>query len=500
MDFGGITLSLAVLAVIAWLTFLVTRSRVRRRREAAPQNLSPYLTDDELESSRLSRVLIAALITTGVIAIVMPVYYLNEVDRQVAAAETFHDIAVERGHHWYEEFGCGDCHGADGGGGGASFIEARSGIETSWAAPAINDILYRYDREEVRYWLTFGRPGSPMPAWGVEGGGPMNTQQLDELVAYLEYIGITQTEAIESVDGKVDRELSRLANAGDLVAQVEAAIQDDIADIAAAPRRYREIAESPEQLEALLSGDGTCTAATAAVVGAPCGDAGTDTDRDGIADVTEEQLNELIAHVLQWTPPSSSAFAELSSFAFDPADPFTTSDGPRAIPDLEQVDEVVEAFETVERDVRLTLDNRESLFATAMSGLEYVQASAAAEAWAIDFESIAALEFDGNVADAQRGAALYNAYCARCHTAGYSAGLAFTQSAGSGAFGPSLRDGRSVTQFPDEADHLAFVINGSVNGQLYGVNGIGRGWMPGFGTVLSEEDLMLIVKFERALR
>ena len=49
------------------------------------------------------------------------------------------------------------------------------------------------------------------------------------------------------------------------------------------------------------------------------------------------------------------------------------------------------------------------------------------------------------------------------------------------------------------SDHLDFIIGGSVNGQAYGLNGIGRGWMPGFGTVLSEADLMLIVKFERAL-
>jgi len=54
-------------------------------------------------------------------------------------------------------------------------------------------------------------------------------------------------------------------------------------------------------------------------------------------------------------------------------------------------------------------------------------------------------------------------------------------------------------QFPDEADQVKFIIKGSVNGQLYGINGIGRGWMPGFGAMLSEEDIMLIVKFERSL-
>lgn len=499
MDLGGVVLSLAILGVIGWLTFLVTQTRIRRRREVPPANQSFFMEDEQLEHNRLSRILIAALITTGVIAIVMPVYYLNESSRQVAAAETFDEIAVERGEHWYEEFQCGDCHGADGGGGGAGFIEARSGIETTWAAPALNDVLYRYSEEDVLYWLQFGRQGTPMPAWGVEGGGPMNSQQLDELIAYLDHIQISQSEAVEAVDGKVSRELSRLDGADQSAAAVAADLRETIAQVEAAPAQYEAIKDLPDRLESLLSGDGTCTDETAAVVAAPCGDEGTDTDRDGIADVAETGLNELITEVLQSTPDTSNALGDLQGFAFDPQNRFTTARGSQAVPDLEQVPDVVEAFETLERDLRLTIDTSEALLTTAREGLEFVEAAAEERAWQTDFETIAARGFDGNVSDAQRGAALYNAYCARCHTAGYSAGVTFTQEAGSGAFGPSLRDNRSVIQFPDEADHLSFIINGSVNGQLYGVNGIGRGWMPGFGTVLSEEDLMLIVRFERSL-
>jgi mono/diheme cytochrome c family protein len=499
MDLGGIVLALAVLGVIGWLTFLVTQSRVRRRREAPPANQSFFMEDDELETDRLSRVLVAALISTAVIAIVMPVYYLNEVSRQEAAAETFDEIAVHRGEHWFEEFQCGDCHGADGSGGAAGFIEARSGIETTWAAPPLNDILYRYDEEEVRYWLIYGRQGSPMPAWGIEGGGPMNTQQLDELIAYLDHIQISQAEVVAGVDGAVSREISRLENAADSAAAVEKRILDDIAALAAAPRRYEELEGQPMVLTAILSGDGTCTAASAAVTRAPCRSPGTDTDRDGIADTAETALNGLVAEVLEWAPAASQARPELEGFAFDPANPFTTSSGATAVPDLDQLPDLVGAVDAVVRDLRLTLDSREALLDNSLAGLEYIAAAIETEAWAIDFETIAARGFDGNLSDAQRAAALYNAYCARCHTAGYSAGAAFTKEAGSGALGPSLQANRSVIQFPDEAEHLTFVINGSANGQLYGVNGIGRGWMPGFGTVLSEEDLMLIVRFERSL-
>ena len=51
-------------------------------------------------------------------------------------------------------------------------------------------MLYRYSADEVRFVLTYGRPFSPMSAWGVDGGGPMNDQQIDWLVAYIKSIQI----------------------------------------------------------------------------------------------------------------------------------------------------------------------------------------------------------------------------------------------------------------------------------------------------------------------
>ena len=51
----------------------------------------------------------------------------------------------------------------------------------NWYAPALNTVLYRFDEDEVSYILTYGRPGSPMSAWGLDGGGPMNAQQIQTL-------------------------------------------------------------------------------------------------------------------------------------------------------------------------------------------------------------------------------------------------------------------------------------------------------------------------------
>jgi mono/diheme cytochrome c family protein len=499
MDLGAVILTIAVLAVLAWLAFLVNSGRVRsRRKERAPLNQSHFMDDAELETSRLNGVLVSALVASAVLAVFIPVYFLNESSRQAAAAEDFEEIAVERGHEWYLEFQCGDCHGPDGGGGGATYVEARSGLSVTWAAPSLNDVLYRYGEEEVRYWLVYGRQGSPMPAWGTAGGGPLNTQQIDELIAYLDSIQLPQSEVLAQADGRVGREVTRLGSGDASLEQAIVAQDEELAALEAAPGQQEAVADLPTRLESVLSSPGTCTRQSAALLGLPCSDQGADTDGDRITDAAELAMNDLIAEMLG-AAPASDATLILESIVFDPSTPYSTAQGGTPVHDFDNAEIVVAEFETIERDLRLTVDNLDRLLETAAAGRSFLEDALEQRRYAIDFDRIAAEAFDGNVAQAQRAAALYNAYCARCHTAGYSAGIPFTQEAGSGALGPSLLGGRSIVQFPDSADHLDFIVNGSQNGIGYGVNGIGRGWMPGFGAVLNLEDLMLIVEFERAL-
>ena len=37
----------------------------------------------------------------------------------------------------------------------------------------------------IRFTIERGRPGTPMPAWGVEYGGPMTEQMVTDVIAYL---------------------------------------------------------------------------------------------------------------------------------------------------------------------------------------------------------------------------------------------------------------------------------------------------------------------------
>ena len=67
----------------------------------------------------------------------------------------------------------------------------------TWRAPALNTVFYRFSEDEVRYIITYGRPGSPMSSWGLEGGGPMNAQQIQTLIEYLKSIQIPREDCSE---------------------------------------------------------------------------------------------------------------------------------------------------------------------------------------------------------------------------------------------------------------------------------------------------------------
>jgi mono/diheme cytochrome c family protein len=81
----------------------------------------------------------------------------------------------------------------------------------SWKAPALNTVLYRYTDEEIRFVLNYGRPFSPMSAWGIIGGGPLTDQNLTTLIEYMKSIQIPQDNCVETrgpynptcVDGKL---------------------------------------------------------------------------------------------------------------------------------------------------------------------------------------------------------------------------------------------------------------------------------------------------------
>ncbi len=179
---SSVVITLVVIAAVAWLAFLGVSALRSRGPEEVPSNLAPGESDDVMETRRLERSQQAAVLLSAFLAIGLPLYYLGETNRQEGFVEQFSEESITRGEHLVEEFDCYGCHGPEGVGGQAPYVEKRTGASVNWLAPSLNDVFYRYDRDAVRYWITYGRGNSPMPAWGLEGGGPMNEAQVEDVL------------------------------------------------------------------------------------------------------------------------------------------------------------------------------------------------------------------------------------------------------------------------------------------------------------------------------
>lgn len=284
-------------------------------------NRRRYLDDDALEGPKLDKALSWGLISLAFVAVALPVYWLREPKRQENAAKGFDRKSIARGAELFQSAsahlepghiaaGCADCHGNKGQGGVVAFVMPDPNVKdkvipVNWVAPALNTVLLRFSPDEVREILVYGRPPTPMPAWGVKGGGALGDQQIDDLVNFLKSIQLTPAQARKE----------------------------------AAPY-------------------------------------GTD------------------------------------------------------------------------------------------------------------------------------GQALFNGFCARCHTLGWSYKDSYQEPGakpGGGAYGPNLRDGHTVEQFPKIEDQITFITEGSEFGKNFGRRGIGTGRMPGFGLMLSKAQIKAIVEYERSL-
>lgn len=346
-----------IFAVVAvgWITYYVLNNKSARaelgsEQELAP-NRKPYYDDDDMEGRRLERFQLLAVLLLVTMVIGLPVYWILEPDRQVGAQDRKHEEFVGWGEDLFQTtanggFNCAGCHGglkATGGQAPYAVTDPKTGEvkAVNWYAPALNTVFYRFSKEEVRFILNYGRPFSPMSAWGAPGGGPMTEQNIETLLVYLESIQI----------------------------QPEGCLTED-------------------------------------------------------------------------------------AFVKD-ADPYVCDGG--SLP------------QTTKDEIQKSVD-------------AYLKANPGAS----------------------EGEALFNldlasgAYsCARCHTQGWSYGDPGVS--GQGAFGWNLTGGATNSHFPNEADMISFIKSGSSNGKKYGMQGQGSGRMPGFGHMLTDEQIKAIVEYVRSL-
>jgi mono/diheme cytochrome c family protein len=196
-------------AVVVFVALAVLGAR--GRKAAPPSNMVEYYDDETMEGPKLEKYLGWAVIFSAILAASLPAYWLLEPSRQKKMDEFFLEDSVERGRQRFALVGsvppseilqleCARCHGAKGEGGVATYVlqpnEPGELVKTvSWAAPSLDDVLLRFTPEEVTQIIVYGRPGTPMPAWGLEGGGPLPEQPVEDLVNYLQSITITPEQA-----------------------------------------------------------------------------------------------------------------------------------------------------------------------------------------------------------------------------------------------------------------------------------------------------------------
>lgn len=231
---------IASVVAVGFLVYLLFNFRIGKREIGSEievaANRIPHSDDDELETKKLDSHLGWSLVTLAAISIILPLYWLMEPARQENADYGWVKRFEGRGAAEYEE-ACAGCHGPGGVGGVTSFTltDSEGGFvaQVDWKAPALTTVLSRFDESEVTHILNYGRGGSPMPAWGLPGGGPLTEQQIHQLVVYLRSIQLDQEEVINEINSGLTtgaRLLVRDANPEFSDEQIDAAVEAWLAE------------------------------------------------------------------------------------------------------------------------------------------------------------------------------------------------------------------------------------------------------------------------------
>ncbi len=193
-------LVLAGLVVLGYLIF--AGSRDKRRYQEIPPGMRPAYSDDQLEKGVIERYMGWGLVLVAFFAIFFPIYWVQETSRIQEAEAGLFTSSVAEGEALYTE-NCAECHGSEARGGAAPHPYEEG---QTWPAPNLRTVAERYEEnpevDDVRDLLITtlerGRPGTPMPEYGMAYQGPFTDQ---EIRAVVDWILVNQEEADE--DGEL---------------------------------------------------------------------------------------------------------------------------------------------------------------------------------------------------------------------------------------------------------------------------------------------------------
>ncbi|MGH1502559.1 MAG: c-type cytochrome [Acidimicrobiales bacterium] len=510
-DYRAIGVTLGVLFLLGFALAFV-RNILQSREELGSElelaaNKKPYLSDEELEGPKLDKALGFALVVLGITAILLPFYWLAEPGRQEGAVAAYQLNFESRGEGVYINTAqCVNCHAAGGVGGSAPYVlqdaDGQFIGNATWMAPALNNLFLRYNEEEVTYILNYGRPGSPMAAWGTPGGGPLTAYQVQNVV---EYIQTFQVQSLDPID------ISEVGGSGmdDPESQAAAEAAAELSDaIVEEVQRSLDQGEFSTIGEAVFNlgyfsgyGAGSLSCGRCHTAGWSLGPSvnhpGGDPLAEGIAacgggypsgigyslcgDITSRFPNDTWKNPDgSWTPEGGNVDTADGSFYFESmeGDIIAINDSGQPVTADGEVYEILEGTdEHPEQDGDLAL-------CAWISGL-WEPGGIAADAYAFDPTHQFTLdEATGQFVDPPE--------------------LTLAD-AGEGAI--QFVDRRigvdcEVTEMPERTSyaHYNFIYNGADSGSGYGDGGMsGAGMMPGFGKLLPPQLIQAVVDYERGL-
>lgn len=207
---------------------------VRRRKPLSiPIGFRPAPSDDELETNILERWQGWGTLLVVFLALYLPIYFVffeNQRSNDAALEQRKESIEsgafiyaqAEPGAHGFQA-GCARCHGTFAGGGVVPQYKANVDAEAvDYPVPNLREVFKRQIvdqnksvRDAYRYVydkIAQGVPGTPMPTWGLGYGGPMNDQQIEDVINFLVSIqeGLPEEEAAELALGNEPGPFSRL--------------------------------------------------------------------------------------------------------------------------------------------------------------------------------------------------------------------------------------------------------------------------------------------------
>jgi mono/diheme cytochrome c family protein len=188
------------LAFVAGLIVLAMRRRGPQGPDIPP-GMRPGPPDEVLERRQLEKVMGWGVLFVFFFALWLPVLWLREPGQNVDDELELIARSEERGRMWFElaseenptGFGCARCHGDQAQGGTVPFTTPEGEVIPEYPVPRLQDVCggpntghpLITDVEAIRTTIQEGREGTPMPSWSIRFAGPMNDQQIQDLISYL---------------------------------------------------------------------------------------------------------------------------------------------------------------------------------------------------------------------------------------------------------------------------------------------------------------------------